>query len=233
MRPTQTLPIYVQISEMLIRDIMAGRLVDGERLAPEREMSKQLGISVGTLRKALSDMEEKGVLERRHGSGNYIRAKSDVASVYAFFRVELHSGGGLPSAEILSVDRVSKPDDSPEFGSASDGYRIRRLRKLNAVPAVLEEIWLDGDQAKSLSKGTLGESLYLYYRNSLSLWITKAEDRIGQRQVPDWAPQEFGVSHGAPTPCVERLSYNQDGQAVEYSVNWINSDVAHYVARIG
>ena len=233
MRPTQTLPIYVQISEMLIRDIMAGRLVDGERLAPEREMSKQLGISVGTLRKALSDMEEKGVLERRHGSGNYVRAKSDVASVYSFFRVELHSGGGLPSAEILSVDRVSKPEDSPEFGSASDGYRIRRLRKLNAIPAVLEEIWLDGAQAKSLSKGTLGESLYLYYRNSLNLWITKAEDRIGQRQVPDWAPQEFDVSHGAPTPCVERLSYNQDGQAVEYSVNWINSDVAHYVARIG
>lgn len=233
MRPTQTLPIYVQISEMLIRDIMAGRLVDGERLAPEREMSKQLGISVGTLRKALSDMEEKGVLERRHGSGNYVRAKSDVASVYSFFRVELHSGGGLPTADILSVDRVSKPKGAPKFGTASDGYRIRRLRKLNAIPAVLEEIWLDGAQAKSLSKGTLGESLYLYYRNSLNLWITKAEDRIGQRQVPDWAPQEFGVSHGAPSPCVERLSYNQDGQAVEYSVNWINSDVAHYVARIG
>ena len=61
------LPIYVQVSEMLIRDIAAGMLVDGSRLPPERDMAKSLEISVGTLRKALSELESRGLLDRRHG----------------------------------------------------------------------------------------------------------------------------------------------------------------------
>ena len=41
---------------MLIRDIAAGRLSEGERLPPEREMAAELGIAVGTLRQALADL---------------------------------------------------------------------------------------------------------------------------------------------------------------------------------
>ena len=54
------LPKYIQISEMLIREIAAGHLADGARLPPERDMAADLNISVGTLRKALSDLVEKG-----------------------------------------------------------------------------------------------------------------------------------------------------------------------------
>ncbi len=68
------LPKYIQISEMLIRDIAAGRLGDGMRLPPERDMAKSLDISVGTLRKALADLESKGALRRLQGSGNYVQA---------------------------------------------------------------------------------------------------------------------------------------------------------------
>ena len=67
------LPVYVQISEMLIRDVSAGHYLDGARLPPERQMAKELGVSVTTLRKALNDMSHKGMLEKRHGSGHYIK----------------------------------------------------------------------------------------------------------------------------------------------------------------
>jgi len=58
------MPLHLQISEMLMREIQAGLLVDGEKLAPERQMAAQLNISVGTLRKALLDLDEKGMLKR-------------------------------------------------------------------------------------------------------------------------------------------------------------------------
>ena len=67
------LPIYVQISEMLIRDVSAGHYLDGARLPPERQLATDLGVSVTTLRKALDDMAQKGMLKRRQGSGNYIK----------------------------------------------------------------------------------------------------------------------------------------------------------------
>jgi hypothetical protein len=72
----------------------------GERLPPERDMAEELGIAVGTLRKALAELQNRGLLERVQGSGNYVRAISDPKSVYAMFRLELLGGGGLPTAEI-------------------------------------------------------------------------------------------------------------------------------------
>ncbi len=227
-----SLPLYVQLSEMLIREINAGRYVDGERLPPEREMAAQLGTSVGTLRKALADLTEKGMLERVQGSGNYIRAQADTKSVYAFFRVELLGGGGLPTAELLSVDRVAKPESLPAFGTSDQAHRVRRLRSLNKTPAVLEEIWLDGDYAQTVTAPDLSESLYLFYRTRLGLWITRAEDRVLMGTVPDWAPDDFGPRPGSPCVLVERISWAQDGVRAEVSHNWIDTNVARYIARL-
>lgn len=232
MRNRHALPIYLQISEMLIREINAGRLQDGERLPPERVYAERLGISVGTLRKALEDLTEKGLLERVHGSGNYIRAQADVQSVYAFFRVELLEGGGLPTAELLSIDRVAKPEGLPPFGSSAEAHRIRRLRRLNGKPAILEEIWLDGAYTDRIERRDLSESLYRFYRERLDLWITRAEDRMGLLPVPDWAPDAFGLRPGAPCLCATRVSFARDGARAEVSRGWIDTEVATYVARL-
>lgn len=227
-----SLPIYIQIAELLIRDIAANRLIDGERLPPERDMAAELGIAVGTLRKALAELEKRGLLERRQGSGNYIRAISDPESVYAMFRLELLDGGGLPTAVILSVDRCGKAADLPQFGTSGEGHRIRRLRRLSGKPAALEEIWLDAGYAEVLKAEDLSESLYLYYRQKLGLWIVRAEDRIGLGAVPDWTPSEFGMSAGAPVPHVLRISQEQHGARAEVSHTWFDPAVARYVARL-
>lgn len=226
------LPLYLQISELLIRDIAAGRLIDGERLPPERDMAAGLGIAVGTLRQALQALATKGLVERIQGSGNYIRAKADPSSVYALLRIELLEGGGLPTARVLSVDRLAKVPGLPPFGKGSDGHRIRRLRYLSGIVAAVEEIWLDGAQAARIAPEDLSDSLYLYYRQRLNLWIARAEDRIGLGPLPDWAPAEFPHPAGTPLPMITRISRGQDGQSVEASFTWYDPDRVAYVARL-
>ncbi|MEP5152770.1 GntR family transcriptional regulator [Planktotalea sp.] len=231
--PAQSsLPLYVQIAELLIRDIAAGRYLDGERFPPERELAERLSTTVTTLRKSLMILEEKGLLKRIHGSGNYVQTQADVDSVYAFFRVELLAGGGLPTAQLLSVSREVKPDVLPEFGRSDEGYRIRRLRSLSGVPCVLEEIWLDASYAPSLSAEMLSDSLYLFYRERLGLWITRAEDRLSVAPCPTWSPDGFAPEHGAPLCYAERISWAQDGVPAEVSRNWIDTNKARYIARI-
>jgi GntR family transcriptional regulator len=222
----------MQISELLIRDIAAGRLIDGEKLPPERDMAAQLGIAVGTLRQALKDLTAKGMLTRVQGSGNYIRAVSDPASVYAMFRLELVTGGGLPTAQVLSVDLCPKDAALPAFGDAAQGHRIRRLRYLSGKLAAIEEIWLDGDYAPSIVKADLSESLYLYYREQLGLWIARAEDRVGQGPCPAWVPAAFPHAAGTPLPQITRVSWGQDGRRAEASWTWYDPNIAQYVARL-
>ena len=227
-----SLPIYLQITELLIRDIAAGRLIDGEKLAPERDMASELGIAVGTLRKALAELQNRGLLERVQGSGNYVRAVSDPKSLYAMFRLELIAGGGLPTAEVLSVDRLPKPVELPQFGKSKEAHRIRRLRRLNGIPSAVEEIWLDGGYIDAVDREALSESLYLFYRTKLSLWIVRAEDQVGLDHVPDWAPDIFGQRPGNPVPHVLRISFDQNGERAEVSRSWFDHAVARYVSRL-
>ena len=231
-RNAYALPMHQQVSEMLIREIAAGRMIEGEKLPPERDMAAGLGIAVGTLRKALGDLERKGLLSRIQGSGNYVRSQPDVASVYSMFRLELLEGGGLPTARVLSVDRLAKPMDLPVFGSSSEAHRIRRLRSLGGKPAALEEIWLDGSRAETVAIEELSDSLYLYYRKALGIWILRAEDRVGVGQVPGWAPPEFGLAPGAAAGLIERTGWMQDGASAEFSRTWFDHGVARYVARL-
>ncbi|GAB4513673.1 MAG: GntR family transcriptional regulator [Roseibium sp.] len=225
------LPLYIQISELLIRDIAAGRLIDGERLPPEREMAEGLGISIGTLRKALADLTQKGLLERVQGSGNYIRQGGTHESVYAMFRLELLTGGGLPRADVLDVRPVAKADDLPDFGTSAEGTRIRRLRYLNDVMIAVEEIWLDGD-AGTVRRELLSDSLYRYYQKHLGFWIARAEDRVTIRPLPDWTPAAFQKPAGAITGFIERFSWSDRPAPIEYSRTWFDPDRAHYVQRL-
>ncbi len=227
-----SLPLYQQIAELLIRDIAAGRLADGMRLPPEREMAAGMGIAVGTLRKALAELGARGLVEPVQGSGNYIRHRSEPESVYALFRLELIEGGGLPTARVLDVTRTPKPQDLPEFGIADFAWRIRRLRFLSKVPAAVEEIFLDGSYCADLRAGALSESLYLHYRDALGLWIQRAEDRISTGALPDWAPAGFAHPPGTVLPQVVRISWAQDNTRAEVSRSWFDPARVNYVARL-
>ena len=241
------LPLHVEISEMLAREIQAGVLADGSRLASERLMADELGVAVGTLRKALMELTQKGLLERVQGSGNYVRKPKQsqhIDTIYSFFRLELIKGGGLPTAQVLSVERLNKakhfPALGPQFGTAADGFRIRRLRQLNSINSAIEEIWIDAPENRNVNVEDLSDSLYLFYRENLKFWITSAEDQVSINKLPDWTPTFFvkdaTASHFTNEHKVwgyiERQSYDQNNMLAEYSMTWFNPLVARYVARI-
>ncbi|WP_425091838.1 GntR family transcriptional regulator [Tropicimonas sp. S265A] len=224
------LPKHMQISESLIRDIQAGRLLDGERLPPERAMAASLGTSVGTLRKALGALEDKGFLRRVQGSGNYVKAGATEAGVYALFRLERPEGGGLPRAELIDARVMAKPGDLPQFGASDRATRIRRLRFLDNTPVAAEEIWLDAASG-TLNAEQMSESLYRTYQNRLGLWIARAEDRVHLNPFPDWTPAAL-ARPGEVAGYVERWARSTEGVTVEYSRTWFHGARARYVQRL-
>jgi len=65
-------PLHLQIAALLEREIAAG-FRPGERLPGERALARRFGVSQLTLSKALAVLAEKGRVDRRHGSGTYVR----------------------------------------------------------------------------------------------------------------------------------------------------------------
>ena len=71
-RHTSDVPLYVQIADSLLDRIESGRLLPGDRLPAERELSEGLGVNRLTLRRALRVLESQGLLIRRQGSGTFV-----------------------------------------------------------------------------------------------------------------------------------------------------------------
>ena len=228
---TGKLPLSSQIAEILVRDIYTGVLPDGERLPAERQMAHTMGIAVGTLRKALAELEKRGLLTRVQGSGNYVHHPLDVDNVYALFRLEKADGPARPSAHLLEMEKTAKPDDSPLPGPSTHCFRFTRIRKLDDTIAALEEIWLDGRFAESLDSLEVSDALYRFYREQLNLRITRVEDRVSVAALPHWAPRIFTDRLHPQWGFVERVARDQDGLIAEFSRTWFDPVEVRFVAR--
>ena len=225
------IPLYKQISESISRDIAAGRYSDGDRLPPERELARYFNTTVRTLRKALTELQSRNLIEAVQGSGNYVRLVDQAQSIYSLFRLELPGGGGLPTAQVLNIKMLKKPKDLPVFGSCNRATRIRRLRCLDQTAVALEEIWLD-ESAGQVIPDKLGDSLYRYYQLRLGFWIHKAEDKVSIQPLPEWTPATLGNKAGTLFGFVERFGWAQEKSPIEYSRTWFNPVKSRYVQRL-
>lgn len=229
----RALPLYMQISELLAREIAAGIWPDGSRLPTEADLAAQLNVAIGTLRKALADLEDKQLLERIQGSGTYVRKRAKSGAIYEFLRLELKSGAGLPTAQILTLDKLPNPDFLPSFGdgTSTHAWRVRRLRYLGKTPAALEEIWFDARHAKDLDIDSMPEAMHLFYRENLNFWIARVEDKVSVSPCPNFAPPSSHFVEGTPLGYVERISWGNADTVEEFSRNWFDPETIAYVGR--
>ncbi len=233
-QPAKTLPVYMQIAEVLARQIEAGYCRSGDRLPTEAELAERLQVAVGTLRKALALLEAQGVLERIQGSGTYVRRVQGTQQIYELFRLELTDGPGLPTAQILELSHQKRPADVPVLDAQGSPtcWRVRRLRFLSQVPVALEEIWFSASACPELQPQELGDSMYLFYQQRFNLWIARVEDQISAAAAPSWAMPPCGMAAGDCAGYIERVSWTANNQIAEFSRTWFDPAVCRYSSRM-
>ncbi len=91
---------HSEISRRLEIEIGAGKYGDGARLPSEVQLVKQFGVSRPTVARALRDLETKGLIDRRAGSGTYVRSNSQRAATTRILGLLVP---GLPSTEIFQI----------------------------------------------------------------------------------------------------------------------------------
>ena len=232
--PTVRVPRFMQVTLLLQREIIGGQYLPGDRLPPESELAGHLAVAVGTLRKALAELELRGLVERRQGSGTYVKkadesSPENQAAVYQFFRLEKLDGGGFPGAQVLSVDRVACADTARrlKIDSRCKHWRIRRIRTLDQTPVAAEEICIAAKHARNLDVADLSASLYEHYRQHFNQWIVRVEDSIGCEPAPDW----FVSNRKNDCGVVYRVAWNQTDTIAEVSTTWFDPSLCRYTAR--
>jgi DNA-binding transcriptional regulator YhcF (GntR family) len=72
LNPKDGVPIYLQIVNQVKYLVAAGRLTPGEEIPPMRVLAQQLLVNPNTVARAYLELENAGVVTKRHGSGTYV-----------------------------------------------------------------------------------------------------------------------------------------------------------------
>ena len=134
----QDLP-FVQIQRRIEADILTGRLKPGSRLAPERELGARLGVARNTLRRALSTLGERGLIQAR-GRGGWVVVGPGVTE-----RIEgppsltewaARHGYVVTSQVIAARARAVTSSEAADLRitTSSKVFELERVRSIEGVP---------------------------------------------------------------------------------------------------
>ena len=120
--------LYLQVKRSLLSRIESRAWSAGDRLPSEVLLAEQLGVSIGTLRRAVDELVQEQVLVRRQGKGTFVALHSRDRYLFQFFRVEPREerfGAGIPSeSEYPAVECVSFERQRADE-AAADALRLR------------------------------------------------------------------------------------------------------------
>src|SRR5439155_10630103 len=134
-------PLYFQLAGAIESAITAGALPAGSRLDNELLLAEQHGLSRPTVRRAVQELVDKGLLVRKRGVGTqvmqpHVRRSVELTSLYE----DLTRGGEAPTTKVLSVDRIPAPADVAaelDLEAGEEIVALRRLRFTRGEPLAL------------------------------------------------------------------------------------------------
>jgi DNA-binding transcriptional regulator YhcF (GntR family) len=68
----ENIPIYLQIIDLIKKELISGALEPGGRLLSVRDLSKKLEVNPNTVQRAYTEMEREGVVYTKRGQGSFI-----------------------------------------------------------------------------------------------------------------------------------------------------------------
>ena len=176
-------PLYVQVKDSLIRRLIDGAWQPGQIIPSETDLAREIGVSQGTIRKALDTMTAENLLVRRQGRGTYVAEPAESRILFQYFRIVPDSGeASFPDSRILHWSRekaTGAEKESLALPEGSDVWRISRVRDLGGLPAIAETITLSAARFTGFEAlPAIPNNLYRLYSDKWGITIARAREKL-------------------------------------------------------
>ncbi|MBB3190520.1 GntR family transcriptional regulator [Halomonas cerina] len=218
-------PLYQQIKEALLTRIVSGDWPPGTFIPSESALSKEYGVSVGTLRKALDALAHENVVIRYQGKGTVVATHDTDRSLFQFFHlVGLNGERSLPISRVLIRQRrAARSEEASVLGLAAgeEVVHIRRVRELDDRPALLEDLVVSAIRFAGLEREPepLPNTLYQLYQQRFGQSVAQAEERLFAVAAGPQDQRYLSVSPGMPLLEIRRIAKDLQGNPLEYRVS--------------
>ncbi|GGY04025.1 GntR family transcriptional regulator [Litchfieldella qijiaojingensis] len=221
----ERLPLYARLRDQLASRIANGEWSPGDMIPSENRLSEEYGVAVATMRIALKQLVEEGLLERRRGTGTFVKQPAFRADLFRFFHVhdvEDMDGPVIPESRILSCQAIEAPADVREaFGEAAGArcLHLERVRLWSGEPMLFEEIFLrlpDFDGLEKLDTKAMGPLLYPVFLQEFGILITSATDELSFGTATSASARHLGLPPDSPVAVIHRMARNPVGRVIEF-----------------
>ncbi|MDA5472467.1 GntR family transcriptional regulator [Yersinia kristensenii] len=168
--------VYAEVVKCLRDRINSLEYKVGDIFPSEQKLALTLNISRNTLRKAMTVLVDEGLLEKRHGSGTYIRNKNiqpNISALKSFSENAQQAGKNCTSKVLKFMVIKSNADISSQLriNLGDQVYYIRRLRFIEDKPVQLEDTWMSVALFPDLSLRDMVNSKFAYIEMNCGMTI--------------------------------------------------------------
>jgi len=214
---------YVRVMRRIEADIAAGRLAPGQRLAPERDLGARFDVARNTLRRALSDLAARGLIEARDRSGWFVNGRGVTIETISGPQglTEWAAIHGLAVSSRVVVARVREADaveaDALHLRDGSQVFELERVRIVEGAPLSLDRsILTPAIAATAAGLDFSSRSLFQTVRELNGIEPSRVECLIRAITADGRTAELMGLTEGDPLLDLAETVYDQFGEPFEY-----------------
>ncbi|MDK3017057.1 GntR family transcriptional regulator [Pseudodonghicola flavimaris] len=237
----RAVPLYEVVKRQITEAIFTGRWPPGTVLPNEIELADRFGVAVGTLRRALNDLSKEGLLARRRKTGTVVTDRTPQISLrflLQYFRLHGLDGGLQKADPQPPVVELGPPTEAEarelSLGAADQVLRVRRLRKVGGLPAMVDRYTLSIARFPDLPRSAeaMPPLIYSHLIEEGGLRISAMREKLSAQAAPEDVAAQLGLAPGAPVLVIEETVYDQNNQAVIVALHHADTSRHRYVNEV-
>lgn len=225
-------PLCRRIKEDLSRQIRSGRWRVDAEIPSEAELCQQYGVSRGTIRQALAELVQQGLIYRRQGRGSFISRPKLEGSVLGSYRLYMSRIPLDARSQLLQCRRRPASKEIRRvlaLTAREDIYELHRIRYVNGIPISLQVSYLPSRLCPGLEKADLSsEALYAILEREYGVIFMRAEEFIEPVLAGERVARHLHIARNSPVFLVERTSYMADDRIGEFRRGHMRGDLYRY-----
>lgn len=226
-------PLYAQVRARLLERLISGGWAPGTQIPSEFELAADLGVSQGTVRKAINSLAADNILVRYQGKGTFVSVPEEGGIQYRFFRLVPDEGEGQSlTGHVLGMRKTRAGIEARErlnLPAHSWIWEVERTKSFNGVRLVSEQINISVDRFPDLDRlGELSDNLFSLYSLRYGLTVAHAIEKLKAAAADRQDAGRLGCKIGTPLLAIDRIAYGLDQSPVEWRLSRCLTEGIHY-----
>ncbi|MDN5927057.1 MAG: GntR family transcriptional regulator [Hyphomicrobiales bacterium] len=225
--------LYAQLAAVLRSDMENGRLGAGERIESETALAQRFQVSRVTVRLALQDLADNGLLVRKQGKGTYVSRPAvqfDLQKTPGFFDI-LFEQGHNPRTRLLSFgprDPILEVSRVLRLGAGEQPILLERLYLVDEKPIALGRGWLRAEASRVSWADADNHSTAWILEELLGTAVAHSEIAIRATTAGRVISRMLALPARSPILVGIRTSFDQQGRPVEFGQFFLNPDAYEF-----